>query len=90
MARPTRQPAWAPDDSRGPTGRNIWVLFGQLTTVAWNFWFDRRRCPARLLRRSLPRYLAVGLIVCTLFGSCSGLYRMVVMLRHLERRTNDK
>jgi ATP synthase protein I len=77
--------------AQGPTGRNIWVLFGQLTTVAWEFLGSI--VAGALLGYFADRYLATspwGLIVCTLFGSCSGLYRMVVMLRHLERRTNDK
>jgi F0F1-type ATP synthase assembly protein I len=77
--------------AEGPSGRNIWVLFGQLTTVAWEFLGSI--IAGALLGYFADRYLATppwGLIVCTLFGSCSGLYRMVVMLRHLERRTNDK
>ena len=72
-------------------GRNIWVLFGELTAVAWEFLGSI--IAGALLGYFADRYLDSspwGLIVCTLFGSCSGLYRMVVMLRHLERRTNDK
>jgi ATP synthase protein I len=72
-------------------GRNIWVLFGQLTAVAWEFLGSI--IAGVLLGYFADRYLDSspwGLIVCTLFGSCSGLYRMVLMLRRLERRANEE
>jgi ATP synthase protein I len=72
-------------------GRNIWVLFGELTAVAWEFLGSI--VAGALLGYFADRYLDSspwGLIVCTLFGSCSGLYRMVVMLRQLERRSNEE
>ena len=71
-------------------GRNIWVLFGELTAVAWEFLGSI--IAGAMLGYFVDRYLDSspwGLIVCTLFGSCSGLYRMVVMLRRLERRANE-
>jgi len=74
-----------------PGGRNIWVLFGELTAVAWEFLGSI--IAGAMIGYFADRYFGSspwGLIVCTLFGSCSGLYRMVVMLRQLERRSNDE
>ena len=70
-----------------PGGPNLWVLLGQLTSVAWEFL-------GSILAGALLGYFADrhfetspwGLIACTLLGTCTGLYRMVVTLRQLERR----
>ena len=70
-----------------PPQRNLWVLFGQLTSVAWEFL-------GSILAGALLGWLADrhfetapwGLIACTLLGTCTGLYRMVVTLRQLEKR----
>jgi F0F1-type ATP synthase assembly protein I len=72
-------------------GRNVWVRFGKLTAVAWEFLGSI--IAGAMLGYFADRYLGSspwGLIVCTLFGSCSGLYRMVVILRQLERRSNEE
>jgi F0F1-type ATP synthase assembly protein I len=77
--------------ARHQGGRNIWVLFGELTAVAWEFLGSI--LAGALLGYFADRYLAFspwGLIVCTLLGSCSGLYRMVLILRRLERRSNEE
>jgi len=70
-----------------PPNRNLWVLLGQLTTVAWEFL-------GSILAGALLGWLADrhfetppwGLIACTLLGTCTGLYRMVVTLKQLEKR----
>jgi F0F1-type ATP synthase assembly protein I len=72
-------------------GRNVWVLFGKLTAVAWEFLGSI--IAGVIIGYFADRYFDFspwGLIVCTLFGSCSGLYRMVLMLRQLDRRSNDE
>jgi ATP synthase protein I len=73
-----------------PERRNIWVLFGQLTAVAWEFL-------GSIVAGATLGYFADrqfgsapwGLIGLTLLGSCTGLYRMVVMLRRFDRRVRD-
>ena len=72
-----------------PSERNLWVLLGQLTAVAWEFLGSI--IEGSMLGYFADRYLGSspwGLIGCTLLGSCTGLYRMVVTLRTLERRSN--
>ncbi|MET0151422.1 MAG: AtpZ/AtpI family protein [Candidatus Binatia bacterium] len=72
-----------------PEGRNVWVRFGELMAVAWEFL-------GSIIAGALLGYFADrhfdsspwGLIACTLLGSCTGLYRMVTTLRRLERRPN--
>jgi len=73
------------------SGHNIWVLFGELSAVAWEFLGSI--IAGAVVGYFADRYLDSspwGLIGFTLFGSCSGLYRMVRMLRQLERRSNEE
>jgi ATP synthase protein I len=75
--------------SEDPPPRRLWALAGQLTAVAWEFL-------ASILGGALLGYLADGyfgtapwvLITSTLLGTTTGLYRMIVMLKHIERRGN--
>jgi F0F1-type ATP synthase assembly protein I len=70
-----------------PKRRNIWVIFGQLTAIAWEFLGSIVAGAA--LGYLLDRQFHSGpwgLIALTLLGSCTGLYRMVVMLRQFDRR----
>ena len=76
---------------RDPDRRNVWVAVGQLTSVAWEF-FGAILVGA-MLGHFADRYFGSspwGLIVCTLLGTCTGLYRMVVTLKHFERRDIDE
>lgn len=74
-----------------PRGKNLWVLAAQLTAVAWEFL-------GTILAGALVGYFADrqlgsgpwGLIVCTLLGSTTGLYRMIVLLKQFERKTPDE
>jgi ATP synthase protein I len=70
-----------------PPDRNIWVVFGQLTAVAWEFFGSI--VAGALLGYFADRQLGTapwGLIACTLLGTTTGLYRMVVILRQFDRR----
>ena len=70
-----------------PPRPNLWVLLGQLTTVAWEFLGSI--LAGALLGWFADRELETspwGLIACTLLGTCTGLYRMVVTLKQLEKR----
>jgi F0F1-type ATP synthase assembly protein I len=72
-----------------PARRNPWLLAGQLTAVAWEFFGSIIAGAA--LGYFADRWLGLapwGLILGTLLGSSTGLYRMVRMLRHFERRKN--
>ena len=72
---------------QGPDRRNLWVVVGQLTSVAWEFF--AAILAGAILGHFADRYFGSspwGLITCTLLGSCTGLYRMVVMLKHFEKR----
>jgi F0F1-type ATP synthase assembly protein I len=77
--------------SEPPRPRNLWVLAAQLTAVAWEFL-------GTILAGALVGYFLDGhfdtapwgLIVCTLLGSTTGLYRMVVLLKRFERKTPDE
>jgi F0F1-type ATP synthase assembly protein I len=72
-----------------PARRNPWVVAGQLTAVAWEFF-------GSIIAGAAVGYFADwrlglapwGLILGTLLGTSTGLYRMVVILRHFERRKN--
>ena len=73
-----------------PQRQNLWVRVGQLTAVAWEFF--GAILAGSILGYVADRYLATspwGLIACTLLGSTTGLYRMVLMLKHLEKKSND-
>ncbi len=73
-----------------PQKQNLWVRVGQLPAVAWEF-FGAILAGA-IFGYVTDRYLATspwGLIVCTLLGSSTGLYRMILMLRQLEKKSND-
>jgi len=69
--------------------RRLWILAAQLTAVAWEFL-------ASILAGALLGYLADrqlgtspwGLIVSTLLGTSTGLYRMIVVLKHFERQSD--
>ncbi len=66
---------------------DLWVRVGQLTTVAWEFLGSI--VAGALLGHFADEYFATspwGLIACTLLVTSTGLYRMVVTLRQLERR----
>lgn len=67
--------------------RNIWLVFGQLTAVAWEFLGSIVAGAALgyLLDRQFHSS-PWGLIALTLLGSCTGLYRMVVILRQFDKR----
>ena len=71
--------------------QNMWVMFGQLTAVAWEFLGSIMAGAA--LGYLLDRQFHSdpwGLIVLTLLGTCTGLYRMIVILRHLEKRRSSQ
>jgi F0F1-type ATP synthase assembly protein I len=70
-----------------PEPRNVWVVVGQLTAVAWEFLGSIVAGAALgyLLDREFHSD-PWGLIALTLLGTCTGLYRMVVILRQFERR----
>jgi ATP synthase protein I len=74
-------------DPRPGSGRNLWVLTGELTAIAFE------------LTGSILAGVALGyfgdrqlgtepwlLIVFTLLGTGAGFYRMLQILRHLQRR----
>lgn len=71
-------------------GGDLWARVGQLTAVAWEFL-------GSIVAGALLGYFADrqfetspwGLIACTLLGTSTGLYRMVVTLKQLERRKAD-
>lgn len=77
--------------SSPPRTRNLWVLAAQLTAVAWEFL-------GTILAGAIVGYFLDrqfdsdpwGLIACTLLGSTTGLYRMVVLLKQFERKTPDE
>jgi len=72
-----------------PGGRNLWVLVGQLTAVAWEFLGSI--LAGALLGFVADRYFESspwGLIACTLLATTTGLYRMVLTLRQLEKKSN--
>lgn len=78
----------SPEGEPGP--RNLWVVVGQLTAVAWEFF--AAILAGAMIGYFTDRYFGSspwGLIACTLLGSCTGLYRMVVTLRHFDRRDLD-
>jgi len=54
--------------------------------VAWEFFAAIRRRDLGHFADRYFRLVAWGLITCTLLGSCTGLYRMIVTLKHFERR----
>jgi ATP synthase protein I len=73
-----------------PPRRNPWLMASQLTAIAWEFlgsivagvvlgWLADRQFG------SAPW----GLIVCTLLGTSTGLYRMIVVVRQFDRRGRD-
>jgi len=67
--------------------RNLWVVAGQLTAVAWEFLGSI--LGGAVLGYLVDRYFGCspwGLIACTLLGSSTGLYRMVQMLRQFDKR----
>jgi len=66
---------------------SLWVVVGELTAVAWEF-FGAILVGA-MFGYFADRYFGTspwGLIACTLLGTSTGLYRMVVTLKHFERR----
>ncbi|MGH7899104.1 MAG: AtpZ/AtpI family protein [Candidatus Binatia bacterium] len=75
--------------SERPPAKQLWALASQLTAVAWEFL-------ASILAGALLGYVIDGyfgsapwgLIACTLLGTTTGLYRMIVMLKHIERRSH--
>ena len=73
--------------SETPPPRNVWVVFGQLTAVAWEFLGSIVAGAALgyLLDRQF-RSEPWGLIALTLLGTTTGLYRMVLILKQLEKR----
>jgi len=79
----------SPSPERG--GGNLWLRFGQLTSVAYEFLGSI--LVGALLGYFFDRHFDTapwGLIALTLLGTSTGLYRMVVTLRQLERRNADE
>lgn len=73
-----------------PPGRNPWVVAGQLTAVAWEFLGSI--VAGAVLGYLLDRHFGWspwGLIACTLLGTTTGLYRMIVLLKRLERSNRN-
>ena len=74
-----------------PRAGALWLRAGQLTAVAWEFFGSI--LAGALLGYFFDRYFETspwGLIALTLLGTTTGLYRMVVTLRQLERRNTDE
>ena len=72
-------------------GGDLWLHVGQLTAVAWEFLGSI--LAGALLGYFFDRHFETspwGLITLTLLGTTTGLYRMVVTLRQLERRNTDE
>jgi F0F1-type ATP synthase assembly protein I len=72
-------------------GGNLWLRVGQLTSVAYEFLGSI--LVGALLGYFFDRHFDTapwGLIALTLLGTSTGLYRMVVTLRQLERRNADE
>jgi F0F1-type ATP synthase assembly protein I len=70
---------------------NLWVRVGQLTSVAYEFLGSI--LAGALLGYFFDRHFETGpwgLIAFTLLGTTTGLYRMVVTLRRLDRRNTDE
>jgi F0F1-type ATP synthase assembly protein I len=70
---------------------DLWVRVGQLTSVAYEFLGSI--LAGALLGYFFDRQFETapwGLIGLTLLGTSTGLYRMVVTLRQLERRNMDE
>jgi F0F1-type ATP synthase assembly protein I len=71
--------------------QSSWIVASQLTAVAWEFL-------GSIMAGALLGWLADrqfrtapwGLIGCTLFGTSTGLYRMIVVLKRFERRRRDE
>jgi len=71
--------------------QSFWVVASQLTAVAWEFL-------GSIMAGALLGWLADrqfgtapwGLIGLTLFGTSTGLYRMIVTLKRFERRRTDE
>jgi F0F1-type ATP synthase assembly protein I len=79
----------SPSSERG--GSNLWVRLGQLTSVAYEFLGSI--LVGALLGYFFDRHFETapwGLIALTLFGTSTGLYRMVVTLRRFDRRNTDE
>jgi F0F1-type ATP synthase assembly protein I len=75
---------------RGPQRRNVWIVVGQLTAVAWEFL--GAILAGALFGYFIDRYFHTspwGLIVLTLLATSTGLYRMVVILRQLDKESNE-
>jgi F0F1-type ATP synthase assembly protein I len=72
-------------------GGDLWVRVGQLTSAAYEFLGSI--LAGALLGYFFDRHFETapwGLIALTLLGTTTGLYRMVVTLRRLERRNRDE
>ena len=74
-----------------PNGRNPWVLVGELTAVAWEFLgaIVGGAAIGWLVDRQF-QIAPWGLIALTLLGTSTGLYRMVVVLKHFEKRRQTR
>ena len=69
----------------------LWIRLAQLTSVAYEFLGSI--LAGALLGYFFDRHFETapwGLIGLTLLGTTTGLYRMVVTLRQLERRDKDE
>jgi ATP synthase protein I len=74
---------------RDPERSELWVRFAELTAIAWEFL--AAIVAGAMLGYFVDRQFATqpwGLIACTLLGTTTGLYRMVVTLRRLDRKRN--
>lgn len=72
-------------------GGGLWIRLAQLTSVAYEFLGSI--LAGALLGYFFDRHFETapwGLIALTLLGTTTGLYRMVVTLRQLERGDKDE
>jgi F0F1-type ATP synthase assembly protein I len=72
-----------------PGRGSLWALVAQLTAVAWEFLGSI--LAGAVLGYVADRYFESspwGLIACTLLATTTGLYRMVLTLRQLEKKSN--
>ena len=73
--------------SEPPRGRNLWVIAGELTAIA--FEFTGSVVAGVVVGYFADRHFGTEpwlLIVGTLLGTGAGFYRMLQILQHVQRR----